>query len=126
MPRGPAPQWRARKQPVADDWLLASVSQAGGHGQHDGETGFYADLVMRDLADRPEAEEWKRALHRSAVYLHKWGLADIGVSAKIERSGGGYIIRYRAVNKQHAQSYVVRTYGPDPARWPYWARGRAA
>lgn len=126
MPRGPAPQWRARKEPIADDWLLASVNEAGGHGQHHPETGFYAQLVMRGLADRAEAETWKQALHRSAVYLRRWKIADIGVSAKIERSGSGYIIRYHAVNKAHAQNYVVTKYGPDPSKWPYWARGRTA
>lgn len=126
MPRGPAPQWRARREPIADSWLMASVEQAGGHGSHHPETGFYAELIMRGLADRAEAEEWKRALHRSAVYLHKWKIADIGVSARIERSGNGYIIRYRAVNKAHAQSYIVRTYGEDPSKWPYHARGRAS
>jgi len=126
MPRGPAPAWRVRKEPVADNWLLASVNEAGGHGKHHPDTGMYAEMIMRGLANRGEAEEWKRALHRSAVYLHKWGLADIGVTAKIERSGSGYIIRFAAVDKTHAQNYVVSTYGPDPTRWPYWARGRAA
>jgi len=125
MPRGPAPQWRARKQPVADNWLLASIEEAGGHGHHDAQTGRYADMVMRDLADRAEAEEWRRALHRSAVYLHKWGLATIGVSAKIKRRGGEYVIEYVAINKAHAQNYIVTTYGEDPSRWPYWARGRS-
>lgn len=126
MPRGAAPAWRARKEPVADDWLLASVNQAGGLGKHHPETGHYKHLVMRGLASREEAQAWKQALHRSAVYLHKWHIADVGVSAKIERAGKGYIIKYFAVNKSHAQAHIIKTYGADPARWPYHARGRAA
>lgn len=124
MPRGPAPQWRARKQPIADDWLLASVEEAGGHGKHDAQTGHYHPMVMRGLADRAEAEEWRRALHRSAVFVCRWKIAEVGVSAKIKRRGSEYVIEYVAINKAHAQNYVVTKYGPDPSKWPYWARGR--
>jgi hypothetical protein len=126
MPRGPAPQWRARKEPVADDYLMASVNQAGGQGSHHPETGFYAELILRGLADRAEAEEWRRALHRAARYLDKWGICPIGVTAKIERAGGGYLVRFKAVDKKIAQGYVVRVYGPDPSAWPYHARRRGA
>lgn len=125
MPRGPAPQWRARKQPVLDDYVLASVTQAGGPGKHHPETGHYAMLIIRGLADREEAGEWKRALFRCAHYLHRNGIADVSMSADIKRSGSGYLIEFRAVDKTIARQHVMAKYGTDRSKWPYDPRGRA-
>lgn len=124
MPRGPAPAWRARKQPVVDDWVLASVNEAGGPGKHDPVTGHYARLVIRGLADRGEAEEWRRALYRCAHYLTRAGVADVGVSAVIKRAGSGYLIEYHAVDKTLARKHVMDKYGPDRSKWPYDPRRR--
>lgn len=124
MGRGPAPGWKARKEPITDHYLLASVNQAGGPGQHHPTTGAYSELVIKGLASREEATEWKRSLHRCAVYLHRNGIASIGVSTKIERAGNGYLIRFTVYNKTHSQNYVLETYGRDRSEWPYDVRRR--
>lgn len=124
MPRGPAPQWRARKPPVVDDYIMASVNAAGGIGQHHPETGHYGTLVIRGLADRDEAEEWKRALFRCAHYLNRHKLAAVSMSATIKRDGGKYLIQYSAVDKTIARAHVMAKYGTDRSKWPYDPRRR--
>lgn len=121
MPKGPPPAWRQRKQPVRDDYLMASISHAG--GKHDGE-GHYATLVVGGCATREEAQEEVRALNRCAMYLKKQGIADIGVSCKIRKRGDVFDVEFFAVDKAMARKYVIETYGPDPAKWPYNARRR--
>lgn len=118
MPRGPAPGWRRRKDPVLDPHVLASVEQAGGIGRHT--NGHYATLWIRGLESREEADEWKRALHRSARYLDRTGAAAVGVTTKIHRVGGGkYEIEFKAIDKVYAKQYMLDKYGPDRSKWPY-------
>lgn len=127
MPRGPAPAWRARKPPVVDDHILASVEQAGGIGRHHPDTGHYATLYIRGLASREEAAEWSSALYRCAHYLHRHGLADVSMSAKITRSAkkpGTWEIEFRAVDKTLARKHVMEKYGADRSKWPYDPRRR--
>ena len=119
MPRGPDRQWRRRLEPVVDDWILASVAQAGGLGRHHPETGHYAELVIKGLATRDEAGEWSRALYRCAHFLNRTGQAPVSMSAKIERDGAGYRIRFKAVDKTLARKHVMDKYGPDRSKWPY-------
>lgn len=126
MPRGPAPQWRARKPPVVDDHILASVNQAGGLGQHHPITGHYGTLYIRQLADREEAAEWRRALFRCAHYLARNGVADVSMSASIKRAGSGYEIEFKAVDKTIARAHVMAKYGTDRSKWPYDPRGKIA
>lgn len=119
MPRGPAPAWRRRKEPVLDTHVLASVQQSGGIGRHN-DAGHYATLWIRGLASREEADEWKRALHRSARYLDRTRAAPVGVSTRIHRVGNGqYEIEFKAIDKTHARKYMLDTYGPDRSKWPY-------
>jgi hypothetical protein len=125
MPRGPAPGWRQRKEPVLDNYVLASVTQAGGIGKHNPE-GHYAELIIRGLADRDEAKEWQQALYRCAHYLNRTGQAAVSMSAKIERDGDGFRIRFKAVDKTHARAHVMRKYGPDRSKWPYDPRRKGA
>lgn len=110
MPRGPAPPWRARKQPVLDHYIQASIDRAG--GRHD-DRGWYAELHITGLADHDEAAEHVRALHRSARYLGH------SVHAKAVRHGGGYKVIFTAISKVHARKYVLEKYGADRAKWPY-------
>jgi len=131
MPRGPAPAWRARKPPVVDGWILASVNQAGGLGKHHPQTGHYATLVIRGLADRDEAAEWHRALYRCAHWLNRTGQAPVSMSAKIQKharpckeSDCAYHIEFRAVDKTLARKHVLEKYGPDRSKWPYDPRRR--
>lgn len=126
MPRGPAPAWRARKEPVLDAHVLASVEQAGGLGKHHPETGHYATLWIRGLTSREEAQEWSRALYRSAHYLNRTGQAPLSMSAKIHRNGESYSIEFRAVDKTMARAHVLARYGPDRSRWPYDPRRRGS
>lgn len=124
MPRGPAPGWRARKEPISDDYLLAVISQAGGPGKHDATTGLYGTLVIRGLKDRDEAKEWDLSLYRCALWLTRNRNADISVTTKIERAGSGYAVRFSVYNKTHGRAHVLSKHGPDRAAWPYDPRRR--
>lgn len=123
MPRGPAPEWRKRKEPVVDAYVLASVDQAGGIGKHNAQ-GHYATLVIRDLATREEADEFKRALHRCAHYLARNGHADVSMSAAVKRDGSKYLIEFKAIDKTIARKFVLERYGTDRSKWPYDPRRR--
>lgn len=124
MPRGPAPAWRARKPPVTDQHVLASIAQAGGIGRHHPETGHYATLIIRGLASRDEADEWRRSLYRCAHYLSRTGQADVGMSATVRRDGTRWLIEFRAVDKTLARRHVLQKYGSDRSKWPYDPRRR--
>lgn len=133
MPRGPAPAWRTRKQPVTDDWIMASVSQAGGLGKHHPQTGHYAQLVITELASKEEAIVWQQALYRCAHYLNRTGQAPVGMSARIvkhakpcTKSGCQFHIEFKAIDKTLARAHVLAKYGPDRSKWPYDPRRRGA
>jgi hypothetical protein len=116
MPRGPAPPWRARKPPILDDHVLASID--GANGKYDEDTGFYKTLRMR--ADPGEdIAELHRALRRSAVYLHSNEIADIGIHVAKKRDRKGPYLEYVAVNKAHTYKYMIAKYGEDRSLWPY-------
>ncbi len=131
MPRGPAPGWRRRKEPVLDHWVLASVSAAGGLGKHHPETGHYSELVIKGLADREEAAEWRRALFRCAHFLNRTGQAAVSMSARITKhaqpcgeKGCQFHITFKAIDKTLARKAVLDKYGPDRSKWPYDPRRR--
>ena len=124
MPRGPAPTWRARKEPVTDDYLLAAVSQAGGPGNHHPKTGLYSTLIIRGLKDRDEADEYSRSLFRCALWLTRNRNADISVTTKIKKSGDGYLIEFGVYNKTHARAHIMAKHGTDRNKWPYDPRRR--
>ncbi len=125
MPRGPAPAWRVRKPPISDPYILAAIEQAGGLGKHDPQTGHYAQLVIRGLADRDEAAEWKSSLFRCAHYLSRNGIAAVSVSqCDIERDGAGWKITFRISDKTMARKHQLDTHGADRSRWAYDPRRR--
>jgi hypothetical protein len=127
MPRGPAPAWRARKPPVADPYILAIVEQAGGLGKFDPQTGFYGTGVLRGLADRDEASEWKRSLFRCAVWLNKNRIKPHGISisqADIERDGEEWKLIFRVSDKTYARKHMLETHGSDRSQWSYDPRRR--
>jgi hypothetical protein len=123
VPRGPAPQWRQRKQPVLDDWLIASIQRAGGKP---GDGGHYGELHITGIATRPEAGEFVRALHRSGRFLCKYSEYQVGIHAKIRKNGNGWKVIFSAVDKTAAKAYVLEKYGPDRSKWPYDPRRRAS
>jgi hypothetical protein len=120
MPRAAAPPWATRKEPVLDHLVRASIDQAG--GKHHPDTGHYATLVYKGIETRERADEIKRALHRCALYMHKKGIASVGMSAKVLRDGNGWKVEFRAVDKTMARKYVLQKYGPDRSKWPYSPR----
>lgn len=124
MPRGAAPAWRVRKEPVSDDYLLAAVNQAGGPGKHDPATGHYATLIIKGFETREEAAEWSRSLYRCCLWLTKNRNADLSVTTKIKRSGGGYLIEFSVYNKTHGRAHIMATHGTDRSKWPYDPRRR--
>jgi hypothetical protein len=124
VPRSAAPQWRQRKQPVLDDYVMASIEQAGGQGHHNPETGHYAELIIRGLTSREEAGEYVRGLNRAALWLHRNRGAEIGMSAKAEKAADGYRVRFKAIDKTTARAHVLAKYGPDRTKWPYDPRRR--
>ncbi len=124
MPRGPAPAWRARKPPITDEYILAAVDKAGGPGKHDGQ-GHYATLIIRGLADRDEAAEWKRSLFRCAHYMARNGIAAVSISqADIDRDGTGYKITFRVSDKTMARKHQLQAHGTDRSKWSYDPRKR--
>lgn len=123
MPRGPAPQWRARKQPVLDQHILAAVTAAGGVGKHN--AGHYGQLVIDGFADADEAEEWRKALYRSAAYMHRNGVAPVSVSVKKERDGAGWRLVFDVFDKTTARGHILSKHGADRSRWPYDPRRKA-
>lgn len=125
MPRGPAPGWRARKQPVVDDWIMAAVTRAGGLGKHHPQTGHYQTLIIDGLKDREEADEWKKALFRCAHWMSRNGIAPVSVTIKIEPvKGAGYQIRYGVYDKTMARKHIMEKHGTDRSKWPYDPRRR--
>ena len=126
MPRSPVPEWRKRKEPILDHYVLASIEQAGGLGKHDPVSGHYGTLLVRELADREEAAEYVRALNRAALHLRRYQVADVGMSGPDGTHGAeGYQIRFRADRQDRSpRQHVLRRYGPDRSKWPYDPRRR--
>ena len=90
------------------------------------ETGHYGELVIV-CDDVTEAREHSQALYRSARFLHKWRIADIGVSVDRPRKRNGkWILTFRAVDKTLARNHVMQKYGTDRSKWPYDPRRKGA
>jgi hypothetical protein len=113
-------------EPVVDDYLMAAVTKAGGLDKHHPVTGLYQTLVLRDLKDREEADEWRKALYRCAHWMSRNGVAPVSVSVKIERDGQGYLIRYSVYHKVMARLHILNKHGKDRSKWPYDPRRRNA
>lgn len=111
MPRGGAPPYKRRLEPILDDYLYASVTQAD--GVHDPETGHYATLVYSGCESKERAVEISKALYRSGVHL------GLSVKATVKRRGDVWDVEYRAIDKAHARRHVLEKYGPDRSKWPY-------
>lgn len=116
MPRGPDRQWRARKDPVTDPHVLASVQA----GLVDNTRGFYSELFYVGIETEQRAAEIRRSLFRSAKKL--------GYSLRAQTElmpDGSYRVRFHAIDKAKARAWMIRTYGPDRTKWPYNPRQRA-
>lgn len=125
MPRGPAPGWKARKEPVSDPHIMAAIEQAGGLGKHDAD-GHYATLVLKGFADREEALEWQRSLFRCALFLHKRRGIPVSISARIGRDGKGWKLTFTVHDKTHARKYHLLAHGTDKSKWTYDPTRRGA
>lgn len=88
-----------------------------------------------------EADDVRRGLYRSAFYFCTCGARNctrkhsninggcpdggqrLGCTAKIVRDEHGALrVQFRLTDKQEAMRYVIERYGPDPDRWPYFAK----
>lgn len=118
MPRGPNRPWRARRDPVTDAHVLASVNA----GLVDAARGFYTEMFYTGIADEDRAAEIRRSLFRCAKYLGY----SLTASVETHATDGPWIVRFRAIDKKKAREWMIRTYGPDRANWPYNPRRRAA
>ena len=123
MPRGPAQPYRARKQPVSDHYILAAIDKAGGPGKHDAQ-GHYGVMVIKELKDRDEAEEWHHSLYRCALWLtrNRKNLVGNGISvsqADIQRDGTEWKIIFRITDKVHGRKYQLENRGTDRSKWFY-------
>lgn len=126
MPRGPSPAWSARKQPVLDDYIWASVQQSGGLGNHHPQTGHYGTLVITGLSSREEAKEYHNALYRCAHYLNRHGTAPLSMHTDkpVQQADGTWSLSFRAIDKTIARQHVLAKYGNDRSKWPYDPRRR--
>ena len=112
MPRGAAPEWRRRKEPILDDHLRMSMSKA--NGIPDPETGHYAKLIYAGCESKERAAEIKRALFRAGRYV------GCSVSATVKPAGDGtYQVHFMAISKTHARKYILEKHGADRSKWPY-------
>lgn len=119
MPRGPAPQWTKRLEPILDDHLRASIDAAD--GSYDPETGHYATLLYTGCATRERAKEIVRALYRSARHMK------VSVSATVlPADDGSFTVQFVAIDKSFARKYVLEKYGTDRGAWPYNPRRKGA
>lgn len=119
MPRGPAPQWKRRLEPIMDDYLRASVDRANGIPHPD--TGHYAELIYAGIESRERATEIKKALYRSGRYVK------VSVSATVHPADDGtYLVRFKAIDKAQAKRYILEKYGTDRSKWPYDPRRKNA
>lgn len=112
MPRGPAPEWKRRKEPILDDHLRASIDAVG--GVHDPETGWYGTLHHTGCETRERAKEIVQALFRAARYVQ------CSVAATVHPADDGtFYVEFKAINKAHARAYIVNKHGTDRSKWPY-------
>lgn len=114
MPRSGTPPWRKRREPILDHLLHASVAQVS--GVYHPETGHYGELVYTGIETRERATEIKRALFRAGKHTGH------SVSAKVEKNGDEYQVRFKAIDKNKAKEYVLQRYGTDRSKWPYSPR----
>lgn len=109
MPKGPAPQWRARMQPLTDEHIQASVTQG-----MDPETGHYGELIYGPCDTQERALEIKRSLYRCAKHLGYAMKADIE-----QRPDEKYQVRFKAIDKARARAYIAAQYKDRPHELPY-------
>lgn len=118
-PRGQAPEWKRRKEPILDEYLQASIDHAG--GVFHPETGHYAELIYAGCPTRERANEIKQALYRSAYHM-KVSLAATVTPAK----DGTFSVTFKAIDKVHAKAYILAKHGTDRSKWPYDPRRRGS
>jgi hypothetical protein len=125
MPRGGVPEYKKRLEPIMDDHVMMSISQA--NGIYDPDTGHYAHLVYAGCKTEDYAANIVKAINRSPWHLNKKLPEPIGVTCKIRQAKDGtYNVEFFAVNKAHTYKYMIDTYGSDPSKWPYDPREKRA
>jgi hypothetical protein len=118
LARGTAPEWRRRKEPVLDEYVLASINSVPSYSP---DTGHYGKLVYTGCETPERGAEIVQALHRSARHL------GVSLSATVTPADDGtYSVEFTAINKAHARAYVLAKHGKDRSQWPYDPRKRGS
>jgi hypothetical protein len=114
MARVPIHAMKARKPPILDHYVQASID--GGRD----DAGHYKELLYGGVEDAERAREIRRALFRSAKHL--------GVSLKCDvepAADGTHAVRFHAIDKTVARAHIAHQAEGDPSRLaynPYGAR----
>jgi len=91
-----------------------------GDGVYDPATGHYGTVVIKPIEDKDRALEIKRALYRSANYLHRNKKMNLSMHAEVvPLADGAFSVEFKAINKSHARAYVLQKYGTDRSKFPY-------
>lgn len=109
MPKGPGSPLRPRKHPLTDEHIQASVARG-----MDPVTGHYAELIYGGCETYERALEIKRSLYRCAKYLGYSMKADIE-----DAPGGGYQVRFKAIDKAKARAHIAAKYKDRLHELPY-------
>ena len=111
MPRGSAPEWKRRKEPILDHYIQALLDRA--NNQTD-EHGCYGTLVYAGCQDFSSADEIRKALYRSACHMK------VSLSYKIKKADDGtWNVEFSCYPKAVGKAHVVNHYGEDRSKWAY-------
>lgn len=107
-----------RTEPIVDHYVMASINSV--NGVHHKETGHYGKMTVTGFGSQQEAKDFKKALCRCALWMHRRTETHVGIAYKILKQGDGtYNLEYSAVNKEHAKAYVELKYGANKPYNPH-------
>jgi hypothetical protein len=115
MARGPAPQWKQRKEPILDHYIMAAVN-----ARPMDETGAYGTLIVNDLTDAEEKEAFS-ALRRAALHL-KYSVSC--VKEDDPEHPGKCQVKFTVRDKAMSRAWIVSNFGTDRSAWKYNPRQR--
>jgi hypothetical protein len=112
VPRGPAPQWKARAEHT-----ISAIPMVHAAFQ----LGYEVEVIWRGIATKERARTLKRGLFNASLRHDP----PVSVSTDIKPSGNGeYQIHFVLHDKKVARAYIVTKHGTDRSAWPYNARAR--
>ena len=107
-----------RKEPICDEFLLASVTAA--NGKHDKTNGHYAWRKLK-CDTYEEAVAYKDGLYLSKKHFkrHPKKFPQVSVTTKITEADGKFYVEYCAIHPDYVAFYMINKYGEDRTKWPY-------